>query len=78
MLCALFSVSEPKYREEDLANSLAFFVSDSMAQTTYLVAKCEGIHTAVFCGSFLTNNTLTMKVINEKLEIASKYFGVSP
>ncbi|ELT96599.1 hypothetical protein CAPTEDRAFT_226291 [Capitella teleta] len=72
--------SGERLSEADIASSLLYLITDQMAQTVYLVAKCQNVSRAVFCGSFLSHNQSIISQIREKLASASVYLDhtVSP
>ena len=69
--------SDQSIAEADIASSLLYLITDQMTQTVYLVAKCQGVSTAIFCGSFLGHNLSIIAQIKSKLEAASVYLNVS-
>ena len=68
---------ENTYRQEDIADSLLYAVTDNLAQQAYLVAKAEKIDHICFCGSFVEDNNSIRSIITDKLVAASFYIGVS-
>ena len=70
-------LSDQSLAEEDIASSLLYLITDQMAQTAYLVAKCQGVTKAIFTGSFLGRNLAIIAQIKTKLATASVYLNVS-
>ncbi|KAK2148405.1 hypothetical protein LSH36_499g00000 [Paralvinella palmiformis] len=69
-----------QFKEEDIAHSLLYSITDQLTQTTYLTAKAEGLHRAIFCGSYLSANTTIIQQITSKLAHCALYLKheVSP
>ena len=76
MICTHLS-AENNYKEEDIADSLLYAVTDNLAQQVYLVAKAEKINYACFCGSYVEDNSTIRSIITDKLHAASFYLDVS-
>ena len=69
--------SENNYKEEDIADSLLYAITDNLAAQAYLVAKAEKINYTCFCGNYVEDNDTIRSIITDKLQAAALYLGVS-
>ena len=75
--CCLFILADAQFKEEDIAHSLLYSITEQLAHTAYLTAKAEGIDKAIFCGSFISANAAIIEQINSKLAHCELYLKVS-
>ena len=78
ILFSYFSVCivDARFQDEDIASSLLYCITDQLAASAYLVAKCQGISNVVFCGSYIAGNPQIIQQIRTKLTNCSSFLKV--
>jgi len=68
---------ENVFREEDIANSILRQLTSDLAETVVLIAKVHNISKVCFCGSFISDNQIVMRLLDEVVKASAPWLQMN-